>query len=154
MSCSNACVTIMPLADSAKVSMLCRSFCDKSKYCCAEESFGNRSSTMMCNVKAPILGSLTRGCVSAAIKDNVISAVDELYIAKRQPQDAAQCLIDVTVGSNMGALHLVPSSCLAPLTSLLTALSLGVGDHQGYSANGCMYQWQVQGVTQVSPLKF
>lgn len=53
-------------------------------------------------------------CLSAAIKDNVISAVDELYIAKRQPQEAAQCLIDVTIGSNMGAPHLPPSSCLNP----------------------------------------
>ncbi len=111
---------------SLKTIFLKHYFCDKSKYCCAEESFGKRSSTMMCNVKTPILGSLTRGCVFAAIKDNVISAVDELYIAKRQPQDAAQCLIDVTVGSNMGALHLVPSSCLAPLTCLLTALSLSL----------------------------
>lgn len=39
----------------------------------------------------------------AAIKDNVVNAVDELYTAKRQSQDAAQCLIDVTLGSNMGA---------------------------------------------------
>ena len=32
----------------------------------------------------------------------MISAVDDLYIARRQPQDAAQCLIDITLGSNMG----------------------------------------------------
>ena len=35
----------------------------------------------------------------------MINAVDELYIAKRQPQDAAQSLIDVTIGSNMGTLN-------------------------------------------------
>ena len=38
----------------------------------------------------------------------MISAVDDLYIANRQPQDAAQCLIDITLGSNMGE-YLTPN---------------------------------------------
>ncbi len=41
-------------------------------------------------------------CMRAAIKDAVISAVEELYISNRPPQEAAQCLIDLTHGSNLG----------------------------------------------------
>ncbi|CAL8472231.1 g11773 [Coccomyxa elongata] len=39
-----------------------------------------------------------------AIKDAVINAVEELYISNRPPQEAAQCLIDLTHGSNLGEL--------------------------------------------------
>ena len=38
----------------------------------------------------------------AAIKDGVINAIEEHYIANRQPQEAAQCLVNLTSGSNMG----------------------------------------------------
>ncbi len=38
----------------------------------------------------------------AAIKEAVVNAVEELYISNRPPQEAAQALITLTQGSNLG----------------------------------------------------
>ena len=58
----------------------------------------------------------------------MINAVDELYIAKRQPQDAAQCLIDVTIGSNMGA-SLAEALLISVACSLMPVLFQPRGRH-------------------------
>lgn len=45
---------------------------------------------------------------SAAIKEAVVNAVEELYISNRPPQEAAQAVIDLAHGCNLGEL---PSEC-------------------------------------------
>ena len=81
--------------------------------------------TMLRKAKHVDYGYPDAGSLLAAIKDNVISAADELYIAKRQPQDAAQCLIDVTIGSNMGVPHLQHFPCFAPSCASPSVGSVG-----------------------------
>lgn len=63
----------------------------------------------------------------AAIKDAVINAVEELYISNRPPQEAAQCLIDLTHGSNLGT----------PLTHFtdMHARSIGTSHYMDISAD-------------------
>lgn len=63
--------------------------------------------------------SLIGPFLCAAIKDAVINAVDELYICNRPPQEAAQCLIDLTHGSNLG-------KALACFTDMLADTSLNM----------------------------
>ena len=41
-----------------------------------------------------------------------MDAVEELYLRERQPQDAAQALIDLTHGSNLGVLSFAFSTLL------------------------------------------
>ena len=41
--------------------------------------------------------------LAAAVRDAVVDAVEDLYLRERSPQDAAQALIDLSHGSNLGA---------------------------------------------------
>jgi hypothetical protein len=43
----------------------------------------------------------------------VVNAVEDLYISNRQPQEAAQALIDLAQGANLGA-----GSCTCPAVLL------------------------------------